>query len=62
MIAYESQNLKKYEQRYSTYDLELIALVLELEMWRHYLLGKKFSQLTDHSSLTNFFDQSNLNS
>jgi hypothetical protein len=53
--------LKEYEQRYSAYDLELTAVVHALKMWRHYLLGKKFLLLTDHSSLTNFFNQSSLN-
>lgn len=61
VIAYESHKLKEYEQRYSAYDLELKTVVHALKMCGHYLLGKKFMLLTDHSSLTNFFNQSNLN-
>jgi len=61
-IAYGSRKLKEYEQRYSAYELKLIALVHVLKMWRHYLLGKKFLLLMYHINLTNFFNQSSLNS
>lgn len=61
VIAYESHKLKEYEQCYSAYDLELTAVVHALKVWQHYLLGKKFLLWTDHSSLTNFFNQSSLN-
>ena len=47
---------------YLAYDLELIAVVHALRVWRHYLLGKMFLLKTDHSSLTFYFKQANLNS
>lgn len=60
VIAYESQKLKEYEQQYSSYDLGLTVVVHALKLWQHYLLGKKFLLLTDHSILTNFFNQFSL--
>ena len=62
VIAYESRKLKDHEQKYSSYDLELTAVVHALRVWRHYLLGKRFVLKTDHSSLTNYFKQADLNS
>eukprot|EP00253_Pinus_taeda_P022348 PITA_22348 len=61
VIAYESRKLKEHEQRYSAYDLELAAVIHALKMWRHYLLGRKFLLLTDHHSLTSYFNQPTLN-
>ena len=62
VIAYESRKLREHEQKYSSYDLELTVVVHALWMWRHYLLGKRFVLKTDHSSLTNYFKQADLNS
>ena len=61
MIAYESRKLKIHEQNYSAYDLELAAIIHALKMWRHYLLGKNFTLMTDHISLKYFFSQTDLN-
>eukprot|EP00253_Pinus_taeda_P020750 PITA_20750 len=61
VVAYESRKLKEHEQKYSVYDLELTAVVHVLKMWRHYLLGRKFLLLTDHHSLTSYFNQPTLN-
>lgn len=61
VIAYKSRKLKEHDQKYSAYDLELVAVIHALKMWRHYLLGKKFLILTDHHSLTNYFSQPTLN-
>jgi len=38
VIAYESRQLKPYEK--ATDDLEQLAVVFVLKMWRHYLLVK----------------------
>jgi hypothetical protein len=44
-----------------THDLELAAIVHALEMWRHYLLGRRFVLMTDHCGLRHLFDQPKLN-
>lgn len=60
MIAYASRQLKKYEQRYPTHDLELAAVVFASKIWRHYLYGKRCEIYTDHKSLKYFFTQKEL--
>ena len=57
VIAYASRQLKEYEQRYPTHDLELAAVVFALKIWRHYLYGEKCEIDTDHKSLKYFFTQ-----
>ena len=44
-----------------THDLELVAIVHALKMWRHYLLGRIFVLMTDHCDLRHLFDQPKLN-
>ena len=61
VIAYESKKLKEHAQSYLTYDLELTAVVHELRIWIHYLLGKRFVLRTDHSSLIRYFKQADMN-
>ena len=46
---------------YSSHDLELVAVVHALKIWRHYLLGNKVHIYTDHKSLKYIFTQSELN-
>nr|GFA14357.1 hypothetical protein [Tanacetum cinerariifolium] len=41
VIAYASRQLKIHEKNYTTYDLELGAIVFALKIWRHYLYGTK---------------------
>nr|GFB26444.1 putative reverse transcriptase domain-containing protein [Tanacetum cinerariifolium] len=61
VIAYASRQLKIHEKNYTTYDLELGAVVFALKMWRHYLYGTKSVIYTDHKSLQHIFDQKELN-
>ena len=61
VIAYASRQLKDYEIRYPTHDLELAAVVFALKIWRHYLYGEKCEIYTDHKSLKYFFTQKDLN-
>ena len=60
-MCYESQKLNEHEQNYPTHDLELAVIIHVLKMWRHYLLGRRFTLMSDHSGLRYLFDQSNLN-
>ena len=41
-MAFESQKLDAVEQRYSTHEKEMIAVIHCLETWKHYLMGTKF--------------------
>ena len=60
-IAFTSRKLKDYEKNYATHDLELLAVIHALKLWRHYLLGKKFTLSTDHRSLKWILTQPDLN-
>jgi hypothetical protein len=53
--------LNEHEQKYVTHDLELVAIVHMLKMWRHYLLGRRFFRMTDHYGLKYLFNQPRLN-
>jgi hypothetical protein len=44
-----------------THDLELLAIVYALKVWRHYLVGRKFELKTDHCGLQHIFTQRDLN-
>ncbi|GKG01260.1 putative reverse transcriptase domain-containing protein [Tanacetum coccineum] len=61
VIVYASGQLKIYEKNYTTYDLELEAIVFALKTWRHYLYGMKSVIYMDHKSLQHIFDQKELN-
>nr|GFB72943.1 putative reverse transcriptase domain-containing protein [Tanacetum cinerariifolium] len=37
VISYSSRQLKNHEEKYTTYDLELGAVMFALKIWRHYL-------------------------
>ncbi|GJS08502.1 putative reverse transcriptase domain-containing protein [Tanacetum coccineum] len=61
VIAYASRQLRTHEENYTTYDLELGAVVFALRLWRHYLYGTKCVVYTDHKSLQYILDQKELN-
>ena len=44
-----------------THHLELAVIIHALKMWRHYLLGRRFVFMSDHSGLIYLFDQPNMN-
>jgi hypothetical protein len=60
-IAYASQQLQCHEEHYPTDDLELLAVVHALKVWRHYLLDNLVHIYIDHKSLQYLFTQPNLN-
>ena len=61
VIVYASRQLKKHEENYPTHDLELIAVVFALKIWRHYLYGAPCMIFTNHKSLQYIFTQKELN-
>jgi hypothetical protein len=61
VVAYASRQLRKHEENYPTDDLELVAVIHSLKIWRHYLMGNKSDIYTDHKSLKYIFTQSELN-
>ena len=61
VVAYASRQLKVHEKNYPTHDLELLAMVFTLKIWRHYLYGAQFQVFSDHKSLKYLFDQRELN-
>jgi hypothetical protein len=60
VIGYESKNIKEHERNYATHDLELVAIVHTLRMWRNYLMGKKFELRIDHIGMKYLFEQPTL--
>ncbi|KZV19421.1 hypothetical protein F511_08762 [Dorcoceras hygrometricum] len=56
-IAFFSKALAPRTLSKSTYEKELMALVLAIQHWRPYLLGRKFVVWTDHRSLTSLLRQ-----
>ena len=61
VIACASRQLKEYETRYPTHDMELAAVVFALKIWRHYLYGMYCDIYTDHKMLKYLFTQKELN-
>ena len=49
--AFASRFLNKAETKYSTNELELLAIVWQCEHFRTYLLGNRFQVLTDHKAI-----------
>ena len=50
-VAYDSRFLYRLEERYSTNELELLAVVWSLEHFKYYLYGSQFLLQTDHQAL-----------
>ena len=46
--------MTKTERNYSTYDREMLAIVLAIRHFRHHLLGKRFLLRTDHKPMQYF--------
>jgi hypothetical protein len=61
VIACISIKLRRNEENYSMHDLELLAIVYALRVWRHYLIGWKLEVKMDHYGLQHIFMQSDLN-
>ena len=50
-IAYASRSMNKAQRRYCTTKRELLAVIVFVQQFRHYLLGRHFIVRTDHSAL-----------
>ena len=56
-IAFHSQALHGKNLSLSTYEKEMLSLVVSVRKWRHYLLGRKFVVRTDQKSLQYLWSQ-----
>lgn len=61
-IEYFSKTLSDCQQNYSTTHKELLAIVLAIERFQHYIWGKQFVVHTDHEALTYLFSQNRVGS
>jgi hypothetical protein len=61
VVAYASRPLRKHEEKYLAHDLELVAMLHALKIWRHYIIGKRCEVYSDHKSLKYIFTQPYLN-
>lgn len=50
-VAFFSEKRNETRTKWSTYKLELFAVVQALKHWRHYLVHREFILHTDHQSL-----------
>ena len=60
-IAIASRYLNTQEKKYSTNELELLAVVWSVDRFKHYLLGKEFVIATDHKALVSALDENKSN-
>ena len=49
--AYRSRKMNDHERNYPVHEQELLSIIDALREWRHYLLGNRFTVITDHRSL-----------
>lgn len=61
-IQYFSKTLNDAQTRYSTIEKELLAIILAVEAFRHYIYGREFLIVTDHKPLCYLFNLKNFSS
>jgi hypothetical protein len=56
-LAFTSKQLSERNLGKSIYEKEMLAITHVVDLWRSYLLGKRFQIKTDHQSLKYFLEQ-----
>ena len=51
VVCFASKSLSEVQRRYSITDRECLAIQWAVNLWKHYLLGKTFTVVTDHQAL-----------
>ena len=58
-ISFASRYLNEAEKKYSTNELEMLAVVWGAEYFRNFILGRNFLIVTDHKVLISLFNDNN---
>lgn len=56
-LAYISKALGPMKKSWSTYAQEMLAIIHAVKVWRPYLLGRKFTIITDQQALKHILNQ-----
>jgi hypothetical protein len=56
-LAFTNKRLSEHHLGQSIYENEMLAIIIEVDLWHPYLLGKRFQIKMDHQSLKYFLEQ-----
>ena len=60
-VAYYSKQTTREQQKYHSFELETLAVVMSIQKFRHYLFGRKFTIFTDCSAVVSTFKKAEIN-